>query len=293
MANQPPVFLIIPIHNGLENTIECLENIRILDYSNFKTIIVDDGSTDGSQKYISEHFPDVVILKGDGNLWWSGAVNRGVEYALKNQVEYICLLNNDNTFKRNFLSVLIESAENQNVHAVCSKVYYKNTDIVFQAGTSRSKWGEIIIFDGKDREEFNIEKPVEWLSGTGVVIQAGIFRDIGLFDERQFPHYLGDADFGLRMTKNGYKILYQPKSIIYNDYESTGISIYSGKISDIFKAFFSLRSINNIRICYRFYRRHSPRYALLIVMRTILRAFYSYIRAVITRKSKIDLKKNR
>lgn len=293
MRNQPLVFLIVPIHNGLKDTIKCLDNTRRLTYSNLKTIVVDDGSTDGSHDYITKHFPEVILLKGDGNLWWSGSVNKGVKYGLKNQGDYICLLNNDNTFKNNFLSVLIETAEKMDIQAVCSKVYYKKSDVVFFGGASRNKWGELLILDGSDCKEFNVEKRVDWLTGMGVLINREVFRDIGLFDEKNFPQYYGDSDFGLRMVGLGYEILYQPKSVIYNDYESTGFSFYKRKLKNLYRTLFSIKSVNNIKICFRFYRKHSPKYVIIITFKLIIRVFYSYFRTVFTKKSKFDLKKNK
>ena len=293
MNNTPLVFLIIPVHNGIKNTVKCLENIKKLTYSRFRTIIVDDGSCDGSSEYISRHFPEVILIMGNGNLWWSGAVNKGVQYALKNKGDYICLLNNDNTFNNDFLSLLVETAQKMKAPVICSKVCYKNSDVVFYGGGSRSRWGELRMLDGKDCEKFNKIKQVEWITGMGVLIKSDVFKKIGTFDEKNFPQYYGDSDFGLRMIKKGYKILYQPESIIYNDFESTGFSFYSGKFKDLFKTFFSIKSVNNIRICFRFYLKHSTKYVIPIVFKTIIRTFYWHFRSIITRKSKFDIKKTK
>ena len=293
MKNQPLVFLIIPVHNGIKNTIKCLENTKRLTYSRFRTIVVDDGSCDGSFEFISGYFPDVILIRGDGNLWWSGAVNRGIQHALKSEGEYVCLLNNDNTFNDDFLSILVDTAEKKNAYSVCSKVYYKNSDVVFYGGGSRSRWGELRMLDGKECDDFNKIKKVEWITGMGVLINIDIFKKIGMFDEKKFPQYYGDSDLGLRIVERGYKVLYQPKSVIYNDFESTGFSSYSGKIGDLFRTFFSIKSANNIRVCFRFYLKHSTKYVIPIILKSIARTFYSYFRAIITGKSKFDIKKTK
>jgi len=293
MKKQTCIFVIIPIHNGIKNTIRCLNNLQNLTYSNFKVIVIDDGSSDGSYDYIKSHYPEIVLLKGKGNLWWSGSVNLGVKYALRNNADFICLLNNDNIFRDDFLSIMVETADKKDVQAVCSKVYYKDSDVVFYAGGSRSRWGELKILDGYDRQEYNDEKMTNWTTGMGVLIKSQVFRDIGLFDEKNFPQYYGDSDLGLRMNNHGYKIFYQPKSVIYNDSIFTGLSSYSGKLWDFLRSFFSIRSINNIRICFRFYRKHAPKFAFFLTCKMIVRSIYGYFRTLFTRKTKLEIKQCR
>jgi GT2 family glycosyltransferase len=293
MKKTPSVYLICPIHNGIKNTIECISNIKQLSYRPIETIVVDDGSTDGSDAYIKSHHPGIILLKGTGNLWWSGSVNLGVRYALDKNADYVCLINNDNTFQNDFLSILVETAREKGAMAVCSKVFYKDSRVVFFAGGIRNKWGELVMLDGKDREKYNIERIVEWTTGMGVLINSRVFKNIGFFDEKNFPHYYGDSDFGLRMTAQGYKIHYQPHSVIYNDYHSTGFSFYSGKPSDLFRGFFSVKSVSNIKICHRFYQKHASKYAFFLTLKGTLRALYNFFRVIITRKSKFEIKKDR
>jgi GT2 family glycosyltransferase len=73
------IFIVIPVHNRRDFTRECLLSLRKQTYKNFKVIIVDDGSMDGTGDMIEKDFPEVIPLKGDGELWWTGATNMGVE----------------------------------------------------------------------------------------------------------------------------------------------------------------------------------------------------------------------
>ena len=67
-------------------------------YNEFKLILVDDDSTDDTDKMVLSYLPDSVILKGDGNLWWSGGLQKGYEWVIENGLdEDICLLINDDT----------------------------------------------------------------------------------------------------------------------------------------------------------------------------------------------------
>lgn len=71
------IYIIIPVHNRKHFTRECLLSLRKQTFQNFKVIVVNDGSSDGTGEMIEKEFSDVILLKGDGNLWWTGATNLG------------------------------------------------------------------------------------------------------------------------------------------------------------------------------------------------------------------------
>ena|SRR5438105_5524438 len=89
------IYAIIPVHNRIKFTINCLTRLREQTVRSFKIIVIDDGSKDNTTHYLQENFPEVILLKGDGNLWWTGAINLGVEVALSEGADYILTLNND------------------------------------------------------------------------------------------------------------------------------------------------------------------------------------------------------
>ena len=76
------VYIIIPVHNRKEITLKCLDTLKQNgDLDKYYVIVIDDGSTDGTSEAIQSLYPDVIILTGDGNLWWTGAIKKGMEYA--------------------------------------------------------------------------------------------------------------------------------------------------------------------------------------------------------------------
>ncbi len=281
--SPPLIYIIIPIHNGLNHTKTCLADIETLQYKNVRTIVVDDGSSDGSASFIKSHYPDIILLKGDGELWWSGAVNRGIAHALNNNGEYICLLNNDNRLEADFLDNLLRTAIEKKVDCVCSKVLIQNSRTVFFGGGTINALGELKMRQGLDSPEFNSLQETLWTGGMGVLFTAGIFESIGLFDEKNFPQYFGDADFSFRLRKNGFKILYEPTSVVFNDIQNTGHCYSSGKIIDLFRTLFSKKSHLNTIISAKFYFKHSPWTAPLILVKRIIRIFGGYVKAMIKR----------
>jgi len=92
----PGVTIILVNWNGKEDTIECLESLRRIDYPNFKVLLVDNASSDGSVEELRQRYPDVELIVSDRNLGFAGGNNLGITRALESGADYLLLLNNDN-----------------------------------------------------------------------------------------------------------------------------------------------------------------------------------------------------
>jgi GT2 family glycosyltransferase len=208
------VCIIIPVHNRLQFTIKCIQSLERLDYNSMDIVVIDDGSSDGTTNYLKNHFASVIILQGDGNLWWSGAVNKGIKYAILNQYNYILLLNNDNiVLDSGYLKNIVESSKTNENKIIGSVVKHSDNRYKFRfLGGNVSYWtGFIRLYDesvlriGKDCFE------TEWLGGMGVLVPINYFCKFGLFDEKYFPHYSGDQDYWFKLQSHGIKLLIDKK----------------------------------------------------------------------------------
>ncbi len=261
------IVILIPIHNSLNYTKKTLKYIynsiactSIFNFS-FDVVIIDDGSSDGSAAWINENYPNIHLITGNGDLWWSGSINRGIDYSL-NQLDpnYFLLFNNDLEIKENYFNCLIAAIdENDKNTIIVSKVYYLDEpNKVFSMGAKFNYFtGVSYILNYKYTNKYNVDQKIEvdWFGGMGVLIPKIVIDDIGYFDEYNFPQYKGDFDYALRVKKKGYKIIAHPKLEIWNDTSHTGLEVID--FSSFIKSFTDQKSQMNIYENIKFYSKHA------------------------------------
>ncbi|WP_051030555.1 glycosyltransferase family 2 protein [Halothece sp. PCC 7418] len=129
LNQKEPVYIIIPVHNRKNITLKCLETLKQCgDLDRYYTIVVDDGSTDGTSEAITNLYPEVTILTGDGNLWWTGAIRKGMEYAYERGAEYFIWLNDDTFPYNNAIPFLVQKCR-ENVNLVGAAQCYETSDL--------------------------------------------------------------------------------------------------------------------------------------------------------------------
>jgi GT2 family glycosyltransferase len=192
------VYAIIPVHNRKDTTLICLEHLKECGYlQSYKIVVVDDGSTDGTAEAIGKLYPEVIVLPGNGNLWWTGAIALGMEYACKEKAKYIFWLNDDCLPDSNTLPLMVEFMETHPNTLVAPSCYIPKYDCQspvhngFQGRKSfAANPGEVISVEG--------------MSGWCVGMPASVFPKIGPPNVRKFPHYAGDDMYTLKATRSGY-----------------------------------------------------------------------------------------
>lgn len=224
-------------------------------------IVVDDGSTDGTLQWVKKHFPEVVVLQGDGSLWWSGSINMGVEYSLANtDADFILWWNNDiissEDYFKNLFEILSQVDEN---HLVGSKIFRLNENKVWGMGGkfdpvrgTKFMYGEM----QPDIPDLQMPLRVEWFPGMGTTIHRNVYREIGLLDNKNFPQYHGDSDFTYRAAAKGYVLKAYPQLRIYNDVSNTGLR-HDNSFRQLTRSLTSIKSNYNIKKDLLFYKKHS------------------------------------
>ena len=214
-VNNKIISVIIPNYNGIKFIENCLLSILKQSLSNFETIVVDNGSTDGSPELIREQFPWVRLIRLKKNTGFARAANIAIR---KSSSEYVVLLNNDTVVNKNFIENLYKAIDNKkDVFSYQAKmVNLYNKEVMDSAGDFYSILGWGFSY-GKDKPAADFIKDREIFSSCAgaAIYRRRIFNEIGLFDERHFC-YLEDLDLGYRAKLAGYKNRFCPQALVYH-----------------------------------------------------------------------------
>ncbi|MEY2923457.1 MAG: hypothetical protein RL108_2083, partial [Bacteroidota bacterium] len=124
---QPSVAIILVNWNSYEFTNDCIASLKKVSYLNFRIVVVDNGSIDGSGKQLQQEQPDIIVLFSDDNKGFTGGNNIGLEYAIKNDFDYALMLNNDTFVEPDFLDHLVQYLEqNPNTGVVQPRIYFNH-----------------------------------------------------------------------------------------------------------------------------------------------------------------------
>jgi GT2 family glycosyltransferase len=230
-------------------------------------IICDDGSTDNTITYLKKYFPEVIVLQGNGNLWWTAGINMCIEKAISlcGNNDYILTINNDVIVSENYLEKKIQSSYLHPNSLIGSLCLFKHDHRRIETSAHIMDWGKAVSHSltkfGEpldDKHKGIVE--VTYVCAKGVLIPAKVFKNIGLYDAKLFPQYYADADFALRAYKAGYKILLDYDSHVYSEINLKNIGIHKSKITikaflHTFKGHYSL---NNYWVLNNFAKKHFP-----------------------------------
>lgn len=209
------VTVILPNYNGLKFMETCMASLARQNYKEFHTLIVDNGSTDGSAEYIKEHYPQAQLIETGENLGFSGAVNIGIRSA---GTPYVLLLNNDTEADPDFVGEMVNAIErSERVFSASSKMiqmYHK--ELMDDAGDMYSLLGWAVQRGvGQGSDGYNRPCRVFSACAGAAIYRKSVFEEIGYFDESHFA-YLEDLDVGYRAKIAGYDNIYWPKAVVYH-----------------------------------------------------------------------------
>lgn len=256
------IAIVIPVHNRIQFTVDCLNSLRKQTYKDFKVIVVDDGSTDGTTDILAKDFPEVKVLMGDGNLFWTAAINRGVAHALKSGVSYILSLNNDTLAREDFLEKMFYWAI-QKPEALMGA-------LALDYKTGNPVYGGAVLDWRKNTNRYLLEElspgehkglhPVNHFPGRGLWIPACVFKKTGLFNENVFPHYYADYDFTHKATLTGFEVYCNFDAVIYTypkesgDYQNRKVK----NLNNYYHHLFGIKGGGNLKNFTRFAFKNCP-----------------------------------
>jgi GT2 family glycosyltransferase len=266
------LFVVIPVHNRVDFTRACLESLAA-QTAPHTTVVVDDGSTDGTPEMVRVDFPKAALLHGDGDLWWTGATNVGVAWVLRRcgADDLVVTLNDDTVCPPEFLANLTRPAQRGSRMLLGSvAVSHRDSAVIVDGGVQVDWWrGRFVKRHSGDRldEAFSRSglEDVDVLPGRGTLVPVSAFRELGPYDRRRLPHYGADYEFSRRAARAGYRLAVNRSAVLVVHEENTGMhsEVSEGRLGTLFRSFTSRRSATNLRVRWNFARLAAPRKTLL------------------------------
>lgn len=222
MTNSQIFSVVIPNWNGLRFLKTCLDALERQTYPHVEIIIADNASTDGSQAFIREHYPQVHLVELPTNRGFTGACNAGINAATG---EFISLLNNDTEVDSRWVETVVDAfARHPEVGSVASKMMlFEKRDHIHTAGdffTLDGRAGNRGVWQ-KDEGQYDKEEYVFSACGGSSAYRRTMLDEIGILDDDFF--FSGeDVDLGWRAQLAGWRCLYTPLAIVYHHLSATG-----------------------------------------------------------------------
>lgn len=213
-VSTPKVSIIVPMYNEVDYTYNCVRSIKENnDYDNYEVIIADDKSPDNTD-ILRDNIENLVIIRNEENLGFLRNCNHA---ATKARGEYIVLLNNDTQVQKDWLVELLAIFDNyKDAGLVGSKLLYPDGTLQ-EAGGIIWQDGSACNFGNRDNPEkpqYNYVKEADYISGASIMIPTKLWNELGGFDEFFLPAYCEDSDLCFRVRKSGYKVVFQPFSVV-------------------------------------------------------------------------------
>lgn len=202
---EPLVGCVIVNWNGWRDTVACLDALRLIEYSRLFVVVVDNGSSDDSVVRIQAAHPAIHLVPTGKNLGFSGGNNAGIREVMRQEVNYVWLLNNDTQAAPGALRELVRTAEvDFRLGAVGSVLHYAEAPQKIQA------WGGgwINLWNGYSTHATappKLGQRLDFLTAASMLVRGKALEDVGLMDDRFFLYY-EDADLCFRLRKNGWNL---------------------------------------------------------------------------------------
>ena len=221
----PIITIIMIVYNKAEYTLQAIESIKASKQQSVSLIVVDNNSTDSTQKLLARLTGDVTIISNDFNSHFLRSVNQALPYV---KSPYFCLLNNDAFLDRTTLDESIACLERYSNSAIVG-------GLVLHADGYIQDAGSIVFSDGSCRglgrrmtpshHLFNFERSVDFVSGAYLATTLSVMQRLGGFDEKYSPAYYEETDLCFRAHDLGIPVIYSPAIVIRHvEYGSSSTS---------------------------------------------------------------------
>jgi hypothetical protein len=210
---MPKVFVVVLCYNGIDLTLTCLDSVQKQEYVDVETVVVDNGSSDGTISIIQEKYPQIICIQNYENLGYALGNNKGIEFAIEHGAEAVFLLNNDTRLQDGCISRLVETLQSDpRIGIVGPMVYTWDENKTISSAGGMVNWrlahavnvgmGEIDTGQYEGRE-------VDFINGCGIMVSKQAVEKAGGLDPKFFM-YWEETDWCLRVKEAGFKVYFEP-----------------------------------------------------------------------------------
>jgi GT2 family glycosyltransferase len=284
-CGSTPAAIVVLNHNGQKLLIECLRSIMATTYEVLQTVVVDNGSNDGSVEAVECLFPAVNVVCNSYNMGVAGGRNTGIEWINANLVvEYIIFIDNDTQVEPDTVGALIEAANRHpGIGMVAPKAFRKRGDrmLLSAGGMHFNPYTGTLrdVASGEyDTGQYDQMREIQACPGFAFLVRTAVFGKIGGFDDNFNPYGWEDVDLSLRAIKAGFRIVYTPRAVVYH----AGGRLGRGVIS--------IYERHKAKNMFYFIRRHTTPWQWLCFLYLMpFRALVRIIKEVLTGNARIVL----
>ena len=224
------IYILLPVHNRREITGDFIDCLEAQTWQNYHLVLIDDGSTDGTEQMVRERVESLTVIRGNGDWWWAGCLQQGFNFLKKRELshdDYVLIINDDVVFRKDFLTKGISILDKNKQTLLLAQ---------FQEGDNAPPQETGLHFDFK---KLTFSAPsssndINCLSTRGLFLKWTDFENIGGFHPTLLPHFFSDYEFTIRAHNKGYKCLTSSEVTL------STMSLTKGKLQIDYSSYFRL-----------------------------------------------------
>lgn len=239
------VYILLPVHNRLGITRKFVDCLKIQTYRNFYLVLIDDGSTDGTDNMAQTSLdPEQhTVIKGRGNWWWAGSLQQGINWLKRHPPEpsdIVLIINDDVTFNKNFIENGVNELRRTTKTLLLAREWDEASGKTVETGVHADF--QYLTFVVADSSE-----DINCLSTRGLFVRWDVLKQLGGVYPRLLPHYGSDYEFTMRAMRKGFSLCTNANVYLVSDSTATGFQkIAEGtNFKDVIKILFTKKSALN------------------------------------------------
>jgi GT2 family glycosyltransferase len=236
------IYIILPVHNRRHITQRFIDCLKAQTYQDYHLLLIDDGSTDGTQEMVRDEIADLSVITGPGDWWWAGALQQGYDWFCQQDLDdsnLVLIINDDTEFADDFLERAACLMEGQKKTLLLAQSFSRETRLLVGAGV-QVDWSKLKFTSATTPDQ------IDCFSTRGLFLTVEDFLATGGFHPKVLPHYLSDYEFTLRAKRKGMRLWLDDDLKLWVDEETTGFHQFEDDSFTMFcKKYFAKNSDAN------------------------------------------------